>query len=187
LETGDLQVLVDGVAMSVMSAGRSFGELALLYDTPRSATIRAITPCIVYSLDRDTFRNTLANTFYSKGNMISEALSKVPLLKGLTESQLAKLSDSVEILPFLANDVVIKKGTEGNVFYLIKEGNLRVSDIGDGKIFADHKLGPGNYFGERALLTGDPRVANVTAITNVVLMALDREAFTALLGPLKEV
>jgi CRP-like cAMP-binding protein len=48
-------------------------------------------------------------------------------------------------------------------------------------------VGPGLYFGERALLTGEPRAANITALTNVVLMALDRESFTSLLGPLKEV
>jgi CRP-like cAMP-binding protein len=48
-------------------------------------------------------------------------------------------------------------------------------------------IGPGLYFGERALLTGEPRAANITALTNVVLMALDRESFTSLLGPLKEV
>jgi CRP-like cAMP-binding protein len=118
--------------------------------------------------------------------MITEALTKVPLLKDLTESQLAKLSDSVEILPFPAGDVIIVKGVVENVFYMIKEGNVMVTNIGDGKTFPDHSLGPGEYFGERALLKGEPRAAEVTASTNVVLMALDRLAFTSLLGPLKE-
>ena len=84
-------------------------------------------------------------------------------------------------------DTIIQKGTEGNVFYLIKEGTVRVSDVGDGKTYLDHDLGPGEYFGERALITGEPRAANIQAFTNVTLMALDRLSFDSLLGPLKEV
>ena len=141
----------------------------------------------------------------------------MPLLAGLTEAQIAKITDIVELLPFPAGDVIIKKGTcvskpialcfllaspspflslvpffsyvpgtEGNVFYMIKEGNLRVSEIGDGRTYPDITLGPGEYFGERALITGEPRAANIAAVTNVVLMALDRVSFNSLLGPLKE-
>jgi Cyclic nucleotide-binding domain len=59
--------------------------------------------------------------------------------------------------------------------------------VGDGKTYLDHDLGPGEYFGERALITGGPRAANIRATTNVVLMALDRLSFDSLLGPLKDV
>ena len=50
------------------------------------------------------------------------------------------------------------------------------------RTYPDHKLGPGEYFGERALITGDPRAANIVAVTNVVLMAIDRVSFNSLLG-----
>ena len=70
---------------------------------------------------------------------------------------------------------------------MIKEGTVRVSDVGDGKTYLDHDLGPGEYFGERALLTGDPRAANIRAVTNCVLMVLDRLSFDSHLGPLKDV
>ena len=88
---------------------------------------------------------------------------------------------------FRIGDEVIRKGTEGNVFYIIKEGTMRVTDVGDGRSYPDHDLGPGDYFGERALLTGEPRAANIKAISSVVLMALDRVSFDTLLGPLKDV
>lgn len=73
------------------------------------------------------------------------------------------------------------------MFYLIKEGTVRVTDVGDGKTYNDHDLGPGEYFGERALITGGPRAANISAVSNVILMALDRVSFISLLGPLKDV
>lgn len=85
----------------------------------------------------------------------------------------------------MSGDCVIKKGTEGSVFYMIKEGIVTVDDVGEK--FKAHKLGAGDYFGERALMTNEPRAATVTADTKVSLMALDKEAFQNLLGPLQEV
>jgi cGMP-dependent protein kinase len=128
----------------------------------------------------------LAHSAAEKSQIIVEALSKVPLLKDLTKNQLSKISDSVEIIPFQAGDVIVRKGTEGNVFYIIKEGQVKISNIGDGKTYQDHDLTVGDFFGERALITGEPRAANVTALTKVVLMALDRVSFDSLLGPLKD-
>ena len=96
---------------------------------------------------------------------------------------LAFVSEEMLVVP---GQTVIKKGTEGSIFYMIKEGTVRLSDVGSGA-FNDHTLSAGSYFGERALLTGEPRAANVTAETAVTLMALDRESFNSLLGPLREV
>ena len=64
---------------------------------------------------------------------------------------------------------------------MIKEGTV-VVDVGDQ--FSQSTLGPGEYFGERALITGEPRAATITAQTKVLLMALDRDAFNSLLGPI---
>lgn len=64
---------------------------------------------------------------------------------------------------------------------MIKEGTV-VVDVGDQ--FAQSTLGSGEYFGERALITGEPRAATITAQSKVLLMALDRDAFNSLLGPI---
>jgi CRP-like cAMP-binding protein len=84
-----------------------------------------------------------------------------------------------------AGEEIIKKGAEGNVFYMIKEGTVSVTDMGD--LYTNHTLTAGDYFGERALITGEPRAATITAQGPVKVMALDREAFNLLLGPLRDV
>lgn len=114
-----------------------------------------------------------------------QSLRRVDIFSDLTDEQLQKIVDAVEIVPYNAGDVIIKKGSEGSIFYMIKDGSIRVSNMGDK--YADHTLGAGEYFGERALITGEPRAADVTAVTKCNLMALDREAFNNLLGPLREV
>ena len=57
---------MNGIVVSTLENGKSFGELALLYNTPRAATVHAVTQSVVFALDRETFRNTLANTSFSK-------------------------------------------------------------------------------------------------------------------------
>eukprot|EP00602_Paraphysomonas_sp_CaronLab_P010418 CAMPEP_0185025144 /NCGR_PEP_ID=MMETSP1103-20130426/8214_1 /TAXON_ID=36769 /ORGANISM="Paraphysomonas bandaiensis, Strain Caron Lab Isolate" /LENGTH=758 /DNA_ID=CAMNT_0027558279 /DNA_START=58 /DNA_END=2331 /DNA_ORIENTATION=+ len=186
IERGVFSVIVNDTTVGSLGDGKSFGELALLYNTPRQATVKSTGPAHLFSLDRDTFRYTLARSSSERSNQIQQALSKVSLLAGLTPYQLSKISEAVEIIKFDTGQTIIKKGSEGNIFYMIKEGTVKVSDVGSGG-FNDHTLTAGSYFGERALITGEPRAANVTAETPVLLMALDRESFNSLLGPLREV
>jgi cGMP-dependent protein kinase len=56
LVTGKLEVLVNGNQVNFVNPGEGFGELALLHDTPRSATIRSVERCTMWGLDRKDFR-----------------------------------------------------------------------------------------------------------------------------------
>lgn len=180
-------MIINGSVVGQLGDGQSFGELALLYDTNRQATIRAESHSVAFTLDRDTFRYIIAKSSDSRRGEVQSALSQVPLLSGLTKQQIAKISDSVEIVKFAAGEYVIQKGSEGNIFYMVKEGTVRVVNVGSNGQFNDQTLNAGDYFGERALITGEPRAADVIAETNVSVMALDRVLFNSLLGPLREV
>ena len=122
---------MDKKPVATFGEGKSFGELALVYNTPRQATIRADSMATLFSLDRATFKYTLANNFEKKNSDIEEALSKVPLLRNLTDDQRSKLADTVELISYNAGDEIIKKGMEGTVFYMIKDGVVSIEDVGD--------------------------------------------------------
>jgi len=83
---------------------------------------------------------------------VRSALTKVPLLSSLTEKQLQKICDSVEIVPYKTGDVIIKKGDVGDIFFMIKSGRVAVTEVNASN---EVTYGPGDHFGERALLTGN--------------------------------
>ena len=100
VEKGIFTVIINGDSVASLSDGKCFGELALLYNTPRQATIRSQGVAKLFSLDRLTFRYILAKSSYDKIHTVQQALSKVTLLADLTPNQLHKISQAVEILKY---------------------------------------------------------------------------------------
>jgi len=187
VEGGHVSFSVDGNHVGACTRGASFGELALLYNCPRAATCVANTDCHLWKVDQKTFRYMLANNTATQQKDINDVLRKVPFLSELDDRSLLKVSDALTTVQFPENERIINKGDVGEVFYIIREGTVKVHDIGFGDSqYVDQILGVGDWFGERALLTGDPRVANVTATSNCTTLCLSRDTFEKTLGPLQD-
>jgi len=186
VEEGHVSFCVDGNHVGACTRGASFGELALLYNCPRAATCIAETDCKLWKVDQRTFRYMLANNTANQQKDVHDTLRKVPFLSELDDRILVKISDALTTVTFPESERIINKGDVGEVFYILREGQVKVHDIGFGDSrYVDQLLGPGDWFGERALLTGEPRVANVTAMTNCTTLCLSRETFERTLGPLQ--
>lgn len=187
VQDGHVSFMVDGNHVGACTRGASFGELALLYHCPRAATCIANTDCKLWKVDQKTFRFMLANNTASQQKDVQDVLRKVPFLMELDDQTLNKISDALTTVSFPEGDAIINKGDVGEVFYIIKEGNVKVSDIGFGDSqYVDQYLSPGDWFGERALLTGEPRAANVTATSSCTTLCLSRDTFEKILGPLQD-
>ena len=186
VEDGHVSFSVDGNHVGACSRGASFGELALLYNCPRAATCLANTNCRLWKVDQRTFRHMLANNTASPQKDINDVLRKVPFLSELEDRDLIKIADALTTVSFSTGERIINKGDVGEVFYILREGGVKVHDIGFGDSrYVDQMLSPGDFFGERALLTGEPRVANVTATSNCSTLCLSRDTFEKTLGPLQ--
>lgn len=187
VEDGNISFAVDGNHVGACTRGASFGELALLYNCPRAATCIANTDCRLWKVDQRTFRYMLANNNANQQKDVLDVLRKVQFLANLEEGMLIKIADALTTVSFQEGDRIINKGDVGEVFYILKEGRVKVHDIGLGDSqYVDQVMGPGDFFGERALLTGEPRNANVTAETASVTLCLSRETFEKTLGPLQD-
>jgi MFS family permease len=102
-------------------------------------------------------------------------LVSVPIFAPLPGGSLEHLAARLIPLRVEAGSMIVRQGDAGDRFYIVAEGGLEVSQ--DGAPIGE--LGPGGYFGEIALLRDTSRTATVTARTDAVLYALDREEFLA--------
>jgi len=187
VEDGQVSFSVDGRYVGACERGGSFGELALLYNCPRAATCIANSSCTLWKVDQKTFRYMLANNNANQQKDIHDVLRKVPFLSELEDPILTKITDVLTSVNFPMGERIINKGDVGEVFYILREGIVKVHDIGFGPSqYVDQFLKPGDWFGERALLTGEPRIANCTAESPCSVLCLSRETFEKTLGPLQD-
>jgi CRP-like cAMP-binding protein len=110
-------------------------------------------------------------------------LSAVPLFAPLKKNQLKLLISSAKDKSFRPGDPIVKQGETGIGFYLIVSGEARVERAGQ----TVATLGPGQYFGEMALLDEQPRTADVKAVGAVQCLVLSPWEFWAAVGNEPEV
>ncbi len=108
-------------------------------------------------------------------------LAKSELFTGLSDKSLERVAGHLSEIRFPANEVICREGSVGHTMYIIIDGLVSVSsDMGWGQRELDRK-GPGEVFGEMALISNDVRSATVRSITETVCLQLDSKSFDALL------
>ena len=168
--------------------GEGFGELALLYNAPRAATITAKSDYLIWKLDRDTFNHIVKDAAAKKREKYDNFLSNVEILKGMDPYERSKLGDCIKEQKFKKGDKIITEGEEGATFYLISEGTAIATKTINGAVQNVKDYQRGNYFGERALLTQENRAANIEVTSDeCVVLTVDRDSFTRILGPLQDI
>jgi CRP-like cAMP-binding protein len=191
VEKGSFDIFVDSQKVVEITAGGSFGELALLYNCPRAATVRSAVDGVLWAIDRSSFKHIIKDASEAAYKSAKEALQDVHILRTLKENQLDAIASAVKITRFKAGDYIIRKGDQGEIFYMVKDGEVMCvipPDPSKGRRKSKPiKLVKGQYFGERALQRGEPRAADVVCLSETcTCMTLDRQAFQTLLGPLHQ-
>ena len=172
-------------------SGDAFGELALLYNAPRAATITVESDKVItWVLDRETFNHIVKGAAQKKREKYENFLKNVEILGTIEPYELMQISDALKTASFKKGDYIIKEGEMGDVFYILEEGECEATKtLEPGKpdtVIKEYKVG--DYFGERALIRGEPRAANIIAKSETVkVISLDRISFKRLLGPIEEI
>eukprot|EP00927_Polykrikos_kofoidii_P084870 TRINITY_DN9065_c0_g3_i2.p1 TRINITY_DN9065_c0_g3~~TRINITY_DN9065_c0_g3_i2.p1 ORF type:complete len:387 (+),score=92.76 TRINITY_DN9065_c0_g3_i2:137-1297(+) len=183
IEAGKLECLIksaDGSEKVVKTceAGDVTGELALLYNCPRAASVEAAEKSILWQLDRDTFNHIVKDAAQKKRARYDTFLSKVPLLQSMDAYERSQLADALRVESVKEGATIVSQGEEGNKFYIIEEGEAVATKAGVQVM----SYGFGDYFGELSLLRNQPRAATVTSKTPCRLLVLDSGSFKRLLN-----
>jgi cAMP-dependent protein kinase regulator len=152
VESGTLDCFIGENKVTNYEAGGSFGELALMYNAPRAATIITTSDAVLWALDRITFRTILMENTSRKRRMYEYFLSEVVLLKSLESYEQHKIADALESVYFEDGQEVVKQGDVGDQFYIIESGEAVVLKSVDGEQKQVNKLERGSYFGGTVLL-----------------------------------
>lgn len=161
-----------------------FGELALMYNQPRAATIRAKTNGSIWALDRNTFRRIVLKSAFKKRQLYEDIIASVPMLSTLEAYERMNLCDALVHRSFPSDVEIVTQGDRGESMFFIENGHLVVTAHQNGDEEREiTRLNRGQYFGELALVTKKPRAATVKSEGPVNLAELDVNAFERLLGP----
>ncbi|KAJ8673597.1 hypothetical protein QAD02_004859 [Eretmocerus hayati] len=187
IEKGQYEVYVKDTMIHKYDNSGAFGELALLYNMPRAATVKAISPGTLWAMDRQTFRRIILKSAYKKRKMYEDLINKVPMLKSLESYERMNLADALAPKDFDDGDQIIKQGDIADGMYFVEQGVVKITILDDhGREVEVNHIPAGGYLGELALVTHKPRAASAYAVGNVKLAFLDVEAFERLLGPCME-
>lgn len=107
-----------------------FGELALLYDQPRAATVRATTKCKLWVMERSVYNTIYHQDIRDVRNAKLALVKSMPIFKALSGTLQGTLCDALQHCEHRANSALFYKGDEGHLFYLIKQGTVEIT-IGD--------------------------------------------------------
>ncbi|XP_031438311.1 cAMP-dependent protein kinase type II-beta regulatory subunit-like isoform X3 [Clupea harengus] len=172
IESGiyDVKITDNGVTRLIATYDNhgSFGELALMYNTPRATTITARTLGALWCLDRATFRRIIVKNNAKKRSAYDEFIQTVPLLSSLDAYERMKVVDVLSTQEYTDGQQIIAEDCE------IEEIEIATCTRGQ-------------YFGELALVTNKPRAASAYAVGDVKCLVMDVSAFERLLGPCMEI
>ncbi len=196
IDSGQVEIVADArtarAILARLGADEFFGEMALLTGRPHSTAARAATHTNLWVLYRSDF-DDLVNRYPSISLALSRVLSQrlaemdrrfvethlrgLKLLAGLSSGQLEEISRRLKPVRFRQGETILREGDPGDELFFIESGQVQVVRGSGLKAMILAELGPGDLFGEMALLTGNPRSATVTALSDVDLWVMSRPDF----------
>ena len=190
VDEGQYEVFLHATGDTVQAtfeSGKSFGELALLYNSPRAATIKCKNGGVLWALERKAFRHVMVSAGAGDAAKAENFLKTVEILSPLTDAQRASLAEAMEETKFGDGEYVVSMGDVADAIFFVKSGEL-VCHTGE-KNHADKiRLKTGAVFGESCLEPNSHdavRKANVVAVGSVTILKLSRDVFHEQLGDLE--
>ena len=188
IEKGDFEASKKGEVVFTYKGEGAFGELALLYNTPRAATVTAKAEGLLWGVDRQTFRNIIVVSTMRKRLMYEGVLSKVDLFDSLTQEEINNFADCLVPETIEEGHTVIKEGTEVDSsakFYIVESGKIEVYKTIRGERMLVKTIESGGFFGEMALIRAHARAADCVAAQKSTLLSINRDAFERVMGPVE--
>lgn len=186
LVSGEVRVERGGEVLATLGAGDLFGEMALLSDSPRAASIVAATKCELFEIKRERLEDLMGRYpsvervlhRFCRERLLANVV-RARLFEGLDERLVREMIRAFRTKKVRIGQRLVAQGEKGKGLFVVLGGELDVSREQDGAIRTVSQLRPGDVFGEMSLLFQEPASATVMALQNGTLLALSRRGFDA--------
>jgi CRP-like cAMP-binding protein len=182
ISEGEVEVAAYGQELATLGPGAFFGEIALVTDLPRSATIRAKGRVELLALDREVVRAAAVTApeivgallHFVRDRLVDRVARTSPLFRPFSEDERALLASRFEVMEVDAGARMITFGQKADGLYVVLAGKVDVSRDGEGSLAT---LACGDVFGEMSLMGNRGSTANVHAVTRVLALRLPASVF----------
>lgn len=163
--------------LAVLSKGAIFGEISLLRNVVRTASVVSLSPMRIFVLPKndfeELFRGLNVQTLEQR-IALSGVLGDSSVFKDLPRETLQIILGYGEFREFKKGEIVIEQGDRDKDFYIVLRGRVEVVRAGDIRL---SEFGPAGFFGEVSLFENRPRSATVRALEDAVLLKLSSDGF----------
>jgi cGMP-dependent protein kinase len=178
IQKGTVEVFNQAKPRALLKSGDWIGQISLISNSLQTSTYKTIEACAFWILERSCLRTILQQVNSAEYAENKCFLESVPIFSILNKTQRELLLSSATTLSYFEQQVIVSEGDPGDLFFLIKEGQIECRK--DGKFI--RTMSAGEYFGEQAFLYGTPRTATVSSVTKVKCLAVSRDDLTKALG-----
>lgn len=177
------------ITMGILSRGDLFGERSIIKEEPRISSVRASDDVVALRIDRADFKGFLQGNpelipYFEKffqDYAITTFLRLNTFIGNLPPNQVKELLHQLEESSFKEGETIFKEGDTGNLFYIIKSGEVKAVSEKDGKEHLLSYMVEGDYFGELALMMDEPRSATIIATKDTECYTISRDNFNKLI------
>ena len=182
ISEGEVVVEAEGTELARLGPGAFFGEIALVTDQPRSATVRAVTPVELLGIDRELVREVagqqpaLINLLlrFVRERLVDRMIRTSELFAPFADDDRRSLTSKFEVVEVVPGAQLIVQGKRADGLYVLVSGKVEI--VRDGVPLA--LLRSGDVFGEISLMSGGGSTANVTAGSRVIALRMPARTFT---------
>ena len=190
--SGRVRLLGPGdTVLANLGAGALFGDTDVLSGRSYSMTAEAGSDVALWALatddlaavvarDPEIWRKLMVAAGLSDAQTAERHLKHLGLLSGLTAEQIHEVAGHLSTQHFAAGQPIYRETMPGEALYIVEEGEVSLQTGSGGDERAISRLGSGEFFGESALLTGEPHAVDAIAVTAATVWVLDRADFEAL-------
>lgn len=166
-----------------LGAGEFFGEMSLISGRRRSATVRAVEPCVLLETSKRAMTRLINSDPAARRTIDAIFLSRsiAQFAPQLDAQTLQAVLEKASVERYTVNETLFTEGDDGDALYLIRSGSLTVSRAVNGRDVTFAYVPAGHYVGEMGLLSGAPRSSTVRAATATEVIKLTRDVFDLVL------